>query len=153
MRVGNNTLSIIHCTFPCMYTVPQVKACCLPDIVSGIILFDPHNVSSPTLEGSARPPFHPLRNIQEVSAVMLWALCWHWLHSRQCPLPSYSKIRWPVTVIMMKKNNELLQKSIEQSSQSNTVHQLTFSSKLCPWENTNFPLSRKDVQWEESKRK
>lgn len=48
---------------------------------------------------------------------------------------------------------EFLQRSIEQSSQSNTVHQLTFSSKLCPWENTNFPLSRKDVQWEESKRK
>lgn len=49
---------------------------------------------------------------------------------------------------------EFLQKSIEQSSQSNTVlERLTFSSKLCPWENTNFPLSRKDVQWEESKRK
>lgn len=48
---------------------------------------------------------------------------------------------------------EFLQKSIEQSSQSNTIYQLTFSSKLCPWENINFLLSSKDVQWEESKRK
>ena len=114
MHVGSNSHPIIHGTFPCMYTAPQVKACCLPDIVSGVILFDPHNVPSPTREGSARPPFHPLRNIREVSAIMSRALCWLWLHSKRCPLPSYGKIRWPVIVIMMKKNNELLQKSTEQ---------------------------------------